>query len=37
MKKSLIKNALIDLYLSINPTKKPLNSEENVVINNKII
>ena len=31
MKSTLIKNALIDLYLSINPTKKVSNSEENLV------
>ena len=34
MKTSLIKNALIDLYISINPTKKSMNTEENTVNNN---
>jgi hypothetical protein len=34
MKSSLIKNALIDLYISINPSKKSSSTEENSV--NKI-
>ena len=34
MKTSLIKNALIDLYLSIKPTKNSDNSEDNLVNNN---
>ena len=33
MKSSLIKNALIDLYISINPTKKSSNTDENTVNN----
>ena len=34
MKSSLIKNALIDLYISINPTKKSTNEEVNILNNN---
>ena len=34
MKSSLIKKALIDLYLSINPTKQSFNTEEDLVNNN---
>ena len=34
METSSIKNALIDLYISINPQKKSSNTEENTVNNN---
>ena len=34
METSSIKNALIDLYISINPQKKSSNAEENTVNNN---
>ena len=37
MKSSLIENALIDLYISINPTKKSTNEEVNIRNNYLII
>jgi hypothetical protein len=37
MKNSKVKNALIDLYLYLNPSLKKSSSEENIVTINNII